>query len=337
MQQYELYDMPADAISSVVFSPTNPAYLLVSSWDKSVRLYDVQVPAPLKTSYTHKAPVLDSCFSDGSHAFSGGLDKRLKKFDFNTGNDTILGLHDEAIKCVEYSKENSLIVTGSWDKSIRLWDIRSKDATVGIYPQPGKVFAIDVMNHKLVVAMAGRHVFIYDVRNMKDAIQKRESSLKYMTRCVKCMPNGEGYASSSIEGRVSVEFFDPSPKSQARKYAFKCHRKVIDGVDTVYPVNALAFNPTHGTFASGGADGVVNIWDGFNKKRLRQYPSYPSSVASLSFSCDGRFLAVASSYTFEEGEKDHPPDSKTNADLNSWEANEMIGHFLEKPYLTRNS
>lgn len=53
-----------------------------------------------------------------------------------------------------------------------------------------------------------------------------------------------GYASSSIEGRVAVEFFDPSPEAQARKYAFKCHRKVIDGVDTVYPVNALAFHPT---------------------------------------------------------------------------------------------
>jgi len=53
-----------------------------------------------------------------------------------------------------------------------------------------------------------------------------------------------GYASSSIEGRVAVEFFDPSPETQARKYAFKCHRKVIDGVDTVYPVNALAFHPT---------------------------------------------------------------------------------------------
>ncbi|CAB4484015.1 mitotic checkpoint protein BUB3-like [Rhizophagus irregularis DAOM 181602=DAOM 197198] len=124
------------------------------------------------------------------------------------------------------------------------------------------------------------------------------------------MPNRQGYASSSIEGRVAVEFFDPSPEAQARKYAFKCHRKVIDGVDTVYPVNALAFHPTHGTFASGGADGMVNIWDGFNKKRLRQYPQYPTSIASLDFSRDGQYLAIASSYTFEEGEKDHPPDSR---------------------------
>lgn len=57
------------------------------------------------------------------------------------------------------------------------------------------------------------------------------------------MPNGQGYASSSIEGRVAVEFFDASDESQKRKYAFKCHRQAEGGVDVVYPVNALAFHP----------------------------------------------------------------------------------------------
>jgi cell cycle arrest protein BUB3 len=60
----------------------------------------------------------------------------------------------------------------------------------------------------------------------------------------------------------------------------------------------------YGTFASGGGDGVVNVWDGFNKKRLRQYSKYPSSIASMSFNSDGTYLAIASSYTFEEGEKE---------------------------------
>lgn len=44
---------------------------------------------------------------------------------------------------------------------------------------------------------------------------------------------------------MAVEFFDPAPEVQAKKYAFKCHRQVIDGVDTVYPVQGLAFNPVY--------------------------------------------------------------------------------------------
>ncbi|GJN36974.1 hypothetical protein PR202_gb25883 [Eleusine coracana subsp. coracana] len=65
----------------------------------------------------------------------------------------------------------------------------------------------------------------------------------------------------------------------------------------------------YGTFATGGCDGFVNVWDGTNKKRLYQYSKYASSIAALSFSKDGHLLAVASSYTYEEGEKSHDPDA----------------------------
>ncbi|CAG8770725.1 2389_t:CDS:2, partial [Racocetra fulgida] len=137
-----------------------------------------------------------------------------------------------------------LIVSGSWDQTVRTWDVRDKDSQTGVYKMENsaKVFAISLVSYRLVVATASRQFYIYDIRNMSEILQ-------------------------------TVEFFDPSPEVQAR------------------------------------ADGVVNIWDGFNKKRLRQYPQYPTSIASLDFNKDGQYLAIASSYTFEEGEKDHPPDS----------------------------
>ena len=107
---------------------------------------------------------------------------------------------------------------------------------------------------------------------------------------------------ASIEGRVAVDYFDPD--MQGGKFVFKCHRVQ----STVFPVNAIAFHPGYGTFATGGCDGYVSLWDGRNKKLLAQLPSFPTSVSSLSFNHDGSLLAVAASYTFEEGEKDHPPD-----------------------------
>ena len=77
-------------------------------------------------------------------------------------------------------------------------------------------------------------------------------------------------------GRVAVEYLDPSPEIQKRKYAFKCHRVKEGGMETIYPVNAIAFHSVHNTFASGGSDGFVNIWDGFHKKRLCQFHRYVS-------------------------------------------------------------
>ena len=61
--------------------------------------------------------------------------------------------------------------------------------------------------------------------------------------------------------------------------------------------------PRYNTFATGGGDGFVNVWDGFNKKRLCQFHKYPTSISALSFSHDGSLLAIASSYMREDGEK----------------------------------
>merc|ERR1711977_573788 len=147
---------------------------------------------------------------------------------------------------------------------------------------------MDTTGDKLVIAMAQRHVYIYNTKDFAnpspsiEPYQKRENSLKFMVRCVKCMPTGKGYACSSIEGRVAVEYYDMEAKAQKGHFAFKCHRQTVDNVDTVYPVNALAFHPQYGTFATGGADSVVAIWDPAAKKRLRQLPKYPASIASLS-------------------------------------------------------
>ncbi|KAJ0801108.1 putative transcription factor WD40-like family [Helianthus annuus] len=52
-----------------------------------------------------------------------------------------------------------------------------------------------------------------------------------------------GYALSSVEGRVAMEFFDLTEAGQSKKYAFKCHRKSEAGRDIVYPVNTIAFHP----------------------------------------------------------------------------------------------
>lgn len=187
------------------------------------------------------------------------------------------------------------VISGSWDQTLRITPIDRSTSQPSPNPivlrLPHKVYSLALSRTKLVCAMGARHVWIWDIEQLKRAIfdegktgdeiepwQRRESSLKFMTRAVRIMHNDQGewsrptrrvsggctrsygarllltrntgawkthtgYVTTSIEGRVAVEFFDPSPAAQAKKYAFKCHRQVIDGVDTVYPVQGLAFNP----------------------------------------------------------------------------------------------
>jgi len=111
---------------------------------------------------------------------------------------------------------------------------------------------------------------------------------------------------------VAVEYFDQSAEVQKKKYAFKCHRIKENNVENIFPVNAIrsaenscvsvilvviysikinnvcfSFHEEYSTFATGGSDGYVNVWDGFNKKRLCQFHKYPTGIASLAFSSCG--------------------------------------------------
>ncbi|GAA5918177.1 hypothetical protein JCM1841_005289 [Sporobolomyces salmonicolor] len=299
-----------DSISSLAFHPTNPNLLLVGSWDRNVYLHDLNnSAAPRKLAL--RGAVLDVTWAPNSESvgYVGGLGKEVRSINFETNESQLICKHDDAVKCVEYCAELNAVVSASWDSTLRITAIDLSTSQPSPSPivlkLPNKVYSLALSNTKIVAAMGGRAVWIWDIPTLKQQIeagktgdeiepwQKRESSLKFMTRAVSCMPNDTGYATTSIEGRVAVEFFDPSPEVQAKKYAFKCHRQVIEGVDTVYPVQGLAFNPVHGTFATGGGDSTVSLWDPAAKKRLRQFPKYPAPISALEFNCDGTRLAVA--------------------------------------------
>ena len=238
----------------------------------------------------------------------------------------MLSTHDTGANHILYHAPTKTLVSSGWDATLH---IHHPHGTPGaaIVRLPAKPFAMTLSPTKLLVAMATRQVNIYDMASLSllaeqtsepdtviDAqpFQHRESGLKFMTRSVAAMPNDLGFACSSIEGRVAVEWFDEA--SQNKTYAFKCHRVAEkqqnqetgeeESVDVVYPVHCLAFHPVYGTFTSGGGDGNVALWDAVAKRRIRQYHRFGASVGAMEFSRDGKWLAIGVSPGFEDAKGD---------------------------------
>lgn len=84
------------------------------------------------------------------------------------------------------------LITGSWDRTVRFWDPRAANSQQASHDLPERVYNMDLVNHILVVAMASRLFHIYDIRKMDSPAQTRESSLKFMTRALACMADGQG-------------------------------------------------------------------------------------------------------------------------------------------------
>lgn len=300
-----LENPPEDGITAVRFSPHSKFHLLASSWDCSLRYYDTSANK-LECKFTLNAPLLDCDPIDQTTFGAGSLDQNVYICYLRDGSFRRLGAHDNAVRCVRFCRDINALLSGGWDYTVRAWDMRDHSNAFTL-PQENKVYSMAVCDSTLVVGTSERRLLIWDLRNTRTPM-KRESSLKYQTRKVECFSTKEGFVVASIEGRVAVEFF--SLEDQGKKYAFKCHRNTTnDGYEVIHPVNGVSFHPTHGTFATGGSDGLVSIWDPFNKKRICQLHRFSTSVSSLSFSSDGSMLAIATSYLYEENEKEVPEDA----------------------------
>jgi len=333
--------------------------LAVSSWDKTLRLYSTSSSSSSRGTYKpvstiqHHSSVLSFTYNThhenhdrSDQIYTGQLNGQVQSIDLHTLQSTVIHHnHVSGVKCMKYSSEHHLLLSAGWDGQLIAVDTRmqsngQRNVILPTYQMsnPSKVYAMDINpsppssshththvhrsspKNRIVLGLCNRQVYIYDIRKLEQPEQVRESSLINQTRSIACMPSGEGYVLTSIEGRISVEWYDPSDDVQLQKYAFKCHRQTKQTVSPttgleesttyVYPVNVVLFHPIYHTFSSGGGDGQINVWDLHAKKRICQYPPYRTSIASLAYDRRGEHLAIAVSYMYEEGEKSEvPPDA----------------------------
>ena len=99
---------PLDGVSAVRFDGSGE-HLLVSSWDASLRLYDVQ-SATLRRSWTQPAPLLDAEFDGDGRAVSAGLDYAVRLHELERDTQRQLGQHDSAVRCVRWCKGANVLV-----------------------------------------------------------------------------------------------------------------------------------------------------------------------------------------------------------------------------------
>lgn len=186
------------------------------------------------------------------------------------------------------------------DRKLKFWDLR-QSTPIGGFELPERVYDLDVRNNLMVVATAGRHIIAYDITNEPREHSRRESPLKYQTRCISCFTDSTGFAVGSIEGRVGIHYLQKVPGRDS--FAFKCHRQD----NAVYSVNAICFNNNHGTFATVGSDGGVSFWDHGNKQRLKGFVNINRPIPCASFNAQGTMFAYASSYDWSKGSSFYAP------------------------------
>jgi len=312
----EVPQPPTDSISEITFSPKGN-YLAVSSWDNKIRIYgiDDNGRGEGKGAFELQGPALSVTWSpDGTKVIGGGADKTARMLDLN-GNinqPTQVAAHDEAIKCVKMFEANGtpMLVTGSWDKTIKYWDLRASTA-VGSVTCQDRIYSMDVKDQLLVVATAERFIDVINLKEPMKFYKTMTSPLKWQTRVVSCFNDATGFAVGSIEGRCAMQYVEE--KDAGMNFSFKCHRIQGDGaernVSKVFSVHDISWHPTYGTFSTAGSDGTFHFWDKDAKHRLKGYPDVGGPIVSTSFNYTGNIFAYGISYDWSRGFQAHSTTS----------------------------
>jgi len=209
------------------------------------------------------------------------------------------------------------LMTGGWDKTIKYWDGKQPNPVLTVQ-LPEKLYSATVAGSHVVAALAERQILVYDLKAPGQVLKTIQSPLKFQTRCVAGLTIGEpGYAIGSIEGRVSIQYFNENHNNTA-SFAFKCHRVK----DTIYSVNNIDFHP-QGTFATCGSDGGLSLWDKDSKQRLKQFALCPSPVTTCKFNKTGALIAYSTSYDWSAGLSGYNPGGKTSIFIHQLQQQEV--------------
>ncbi len=207
--------------------------------------------------------------------------KQLKQTLNRHEDNVMLNGHDSGVWTLSYNVDGSMLVSGSGDKTIKLWDIKSRQLKQTLEGQEGGVWALSHSPDGSVFVSGAFDGTIkrWDAKSgkLKQTFKGHEDTIFALSY----NSDGSIFASGSING--AIKLWDT--KSGQLKQILTKNEK---GIET------LSYSPDGGTLAAGLFDGTIKFWDTKSGKLKRTLKGHEERVLALSYSPDGRVLASGS-------------------------------------------
>jgi len=136
-------------------------FCLSSSWDGTIRLWNLKTATTRKTLIGHTKDVLSVAFSpDNRQIASGSIDKSIKIWNiqgvckFSVDQNP----HTDWVSCVRYFHDvkTPIVVSASWDKTIKVWDNSVMSLMHTFVGHKAQINTLDLAPNTNFIASGGR-------------------------------------------------------------------------------------------------------------------------------------------------------------------------------------
>lgn len=261
-------------VNAITFSSLGGTYILTGSSDRQIHLSRTEPASasklppsgPIQKYASHGYPVLDIAVTKDNKQFASvGGDRSVFLWDVQNAEGTVRRFgsntdkgHTSRITCVAFAgRDDGVLVSGSDDRSVRLWDCKSKD------PKPLMVLdeakdnvsslAVPDNGYEVVVGSVDGRVRSYDIRVgrvTQDVVAAAVTSLA-VSRDAKTMLVG------SLDGQIRL--MDRADGACLRTFPGQGHE---DGYknDSLRLKSCFALNEAI-VLSGSESDGLVRAWD----------------------------------------------------------------------------
>ncbi|OLL22079.1 F-box/WD repeat-containing protein pof11 [Neolecta irregularis DAH-3] len=188
--------------------------------------------------------------------------------------------HSEGTYCIQFDSKK--IVSGSRDKSIRVWDLETKECRLVLQGHQGSVLCLQFIGDEIVSGSSDSSIILWDIRtaNIRRIFRNH-------TESVLNIRFDDRYIISCSKDRT-IKVWDRNAVAGVDGVVYNCIRTLAGHRAAV---NAVQFQKNRIVSASG--DRTIRVWDLETGICLKTIEGHTRGIACIQF--DGRFVVSGSS------------------------------------------
>jgi len=191
--------------------------------------------------------------------------------------------HNHFISDLAMSADNLFALTSSWDKTLRLWDLRAGKTSRSFVGHTKEVHSVtfSLDNRQIISAGADRTFKLWNTLADCKYTNEHNNHSDWIS-CVRYSPVAKNpyFATSGWDGRLKIW-----QSNFLLKYSFKAHNSQI---------NSLAIAPLGSYVATGGKENVLKLWDINDLTEEYRTLNTGASINKVAFNPIKQWIAAAS-------------------------------------------